>query len=87
VHAPGEAESAYPESCLSFDLAPVGNEARLLLLRLPILERFEKQNEMGWHSFLDMLGATLRGNPVEDRRVYMERNAARYRVDLNNLRR
>ena len=87
VHGPGEAESAYPESYLSFDLAPVGSEVRLVLLHLPILERFEKQNAMGWHSFLDMLGAALRGNPVEDRRVYMERNAVRYGVDLNNLQR
>lgn len=85
VFGPNEIESAYPESYLSFDLAPRGDEIALTLLHLPILERFEAQNAMGWHTFLDLLGATLRGGPVESRRTYMERNAARYGVDPNNL--
>jgi len=50
-----------------------------------VLERFEKQNAMGWHTYLDMLGAAVRGEPVEARPVYMKRNAALYGVDLNNL--
>ena len=40
---------------------------------------------MGWHTFLDMLGAAVRGEPAEPRQAYMQRNAARYGVDLANL--
>jgi hypothetical protein len=54
---------------------------------LPILERFEKQNMMGWHAFLDILGSAARGEPVEARSAYMQRNAALYEVDLANLQR
>jgi hypothetical protein len=43
------------------------------------------QNAMDWHTFLDMLEATLRGEPAEPRQAYMQRNAARYGVDLSNL--
>jgi hypothetical protein len=43
------------------------------------------QNAMGWHTFLDMLEAALRGEPAEPRQAYMQRNAARYGVDLSNL--
>jgi hypothetical protein len=35
--------------------------------------------------FLDMLGTSMRGEPTEPRQVYMQRNAARYGVDLANL--
>ena len=87
VFGPGDAESPYPESYLRFELAPAGAEVRLVLLHLPILERFEKPNMMGWHTFLDMLAASARGGPVEDRSVYMKRNAALYGIDLNQLQR
>ena len=85
VFGPGEAVSAYPESYLTFDLAPAGNSTALVLTHLPVLERFEAQNQMGWHTFLDILEARLRGEPAQERRVYMERNAARYGVDLDRL--
>jgi hypothetical protein len=55
------------------------------LTHLPVLERFEKQNAMGWHTFLDMLDAAVRGEPPEPRAAYMQRNAARYGVDLSKL--
>jgi uncharacterized protein YndB with AHSA1/START domain len=88
VFSPGETESAYPESYLTFDLEEQrAGQVRLTFVHFPILERFEKQNAMGWHTFLDILDATLRGEPVEPRGVYMKRNAARYGVDLNNLQR
>jgi uncharacterized protein YndB with AHSA1/START domain len=87
VLAPGEAESAYPESYLTFDLEERGQDVRLTLVHFPILERFEKQNSMGWHTFLDILVSTLRGEPVEPRSEYMKRNAARYGVDLSKLQR
>jgi len=85
VFAPGEAVSAYPESYLDLELEPQGAEVKLTLLHLPVLERFESQNAMGWATFLDILDDALRGRPVEPRPAYMQRNAARYGVDLDNL--
>ena len=87
VFGPGETESQYPESYLSLELEPRGSDVQLVLVHFPILERFEKQNSMGWHTFLDVLEATLRGQAVEPRGEYMKRNAQRYGVDLNNLQR
>ena len=85
VFGPGEIESQYPESYLTIELEPRGNEVELTLTHLPVLERFEKQNAMGWHTFLDMLSAGMRGEPTESRQAHMQRNAARYGVDLANL--
>ncbi|HEY2482392.1 MAG TPA: SRPBCC domain-containing protein [Caulobacteraceae bacterium] len=87
VFAPGEAHSAYPESYLNIDLAAVGAAVRLTLLHLPVLERFEAQNAVGWHTFLDILKATLMGETVHPRGVYMERNAKLYGLDLAKLQR
>jgi uncharacterized protein YndB with AHSA1/START domain len=85
VLGPGETESPYPESYLTIELEPRGSDIMLTLKHLPVLERFEKQNAMGWHTFLDMLGTALRGEPTEPRQAHMVRNAARYGVDLFNL--
>ena len=87
VFGPDAAESPYPESYLTFDLEPSGSEVRLTLTHLPVLERFENQNMMGWHTFLDILGAAARGEAIEARSAYMQRNAALYGVDLGNLQR
>jgi len=40
---------------------------------------------MGWHTFLDIVAATLNGESVEPRASYMKRNAEKYGVDLNEL--
>jgi uncharacterized protein YndB with AHSA1/START domain len=85
VFSPGEAESRYPESYLTFALEPRGNQVLLTLTHVPILERFERQNAMGWHTFLDILEAAITGQQDEARETYMKRNAERYGVDLNNL--
>ena len=85
VLAPGEEESRYPESYLTLELSERGREVLLVLTHLPILERFEKQNAMGWHTFLDIVAATLNGESVEPRASYMKRNAEKYGVDLNEL--
>ena len=85
VFGPGEAEAAYPESYLTLTLTLRDNQVVLTLYHLPVLERFEAQNAMGWHTFLDMLAAALAGEAPEPRRAYMERNAARYGVDLSHL--
>jgi len=85
VFNPGVDKSDYPESYLTITLEPAGDAVRLTLTHMPVLERFEKQNAMGWHTYLDMLGGAVRGEPVEARAFYMKRNAALYGVDLGNL--
>jgi uncharacterized protein YndB with AHSA1/START domain len=85
VFSPGEEESTYPESYVTLDLEARGDSVLLRLTHFPVLERFEMQNAMGWHSYLDMLGAAVRGDRVEERSVYMRRNAALYDIDLSNL--
>jgi uncharacterized protein YndB with AHSA1/START domain len=85
VFAPGEAISAYPESYLSIELETRGGDVLLTLMHLPVLPRFEKQNAMGWHTYLDMTEAALRGQAPEPRAAHMQRNAARYGVDLTKL--
>jgi len=85
VLGPGEDVSQYPESYLTFDLKEQSSQVVLTLTHLPVLERFEKQNAMGWHTFLDILSACLAGEHVEGREFYMKRNARKYGVDLDNL--
>jgi uncharacterized protein YndB with AHSA1/START domain len=88
VFAPGDppdAVSAYPESYLTLNLQPRGEQVLLVLTHVPVLERFEKQNAMGWHTFLDILSATLEGAKVRTRQEYMMRNSGRYGVDLSDL--
>ena len=84
---PPDAPSAYPESYLMVTLEQRGDSVLLVLNHLPVLERFEKQNAMGWHTFLDILADTLAGRKVRARQEYSVRNAVRYGVDLNNLQR
>ena len=87
VFSPGEAVSAYPESYLTLELSQEDGNVGLTLVHLPVLERFEAQNAMGWATFLDILDDTLNGRGVGPRRDYMARNAAVYGVDLGNLQR
>jgi len=82
-----EAVSAFPESYPTFELKRQGDQVALTFRHFPILERFIPQNAMGWHVMLDILSASLRGQTVEDRSVYAQRNAPLYGVDLNNLER
>ncbi|MCE9649510.1 MAG: SRPBCC family protein [Parvibaculum sp.] len=85
VFGPGEAVSPYPESYLTLSLEEQGDKVLLTLTHLPILERFEKQNAMGWHTFLDMIEAALRGDPSPKRADYMKKNAELYGIDLDNI--
>ena len=85
VFSPGETESAYPESYLTVELEPDGDATKLTLTHLPILERFEPQNAMGWHTFLDLVEASVKGEPVQPRVRYSQKNAALYGVDMSNL--
>jgi uncharacterized protein YndB with AHSA1/START domain len=85
VFGPGETVSPYPESYLTLELAEAGRGVELTLTHFPVLARFEAQTAMGWATFLDILEDTLTGRPVGPRRVYMERNARLYGVDLEAL--
>lgn len=85
VFNPDQYESDYPESYVTLRLEPKDKSTVLKLTHMPVLEQFEKQNALGWHTFLDMLTAAINNQPVEDRAAYMKRNATRYGVDLNNL--
>ena len=87
VFGPGETVSAYPESYLTLELAPEAGQVLLTLTHLPVLDRFEPQNAMGWATFLDILDDTAWGREVQSRRAYMERNAGLYGVDLEALQR
>src|SRR5579883_3318241 len=78
VLMPGQSVSDYPESYLTLELG----KGRLVLTHLPVLEQFVKLNAVGWHTYLDMVEAELAGGKVDDRGVYMKRNAERYGVDL-----
>jgi uncharacterized protein YndB with AHSA1/START domain len=85
VFGPRDEDSQYPESYLTLELAPRDGDVMLTLTHFPILERFEKQNAMGWHTFLDVVDATVKGERVLPRAEYMKKNAAIYGVDLANL--
>ncbi len=85
VFEDGSDISAYPESYLAFTLEAVGAETQLTLLHLPIPKKFQPQTCMGWHTFLDMLGDTIRTGSAKPREAYIPDNAALYGVDLGNL--
>ncbi|MEX0839826.1 MAG: SRPBCC family protein [Parvibaculum sp.] len=85
VFDPGQEISGFPESYLTLRLETQGDRVRLTLTHFPVPEPFQKQTAMGWHTFLDMLEAGVRGETVKPRADYMTANAARYGVDLNNL--
>jgi uncharacterized protein YndB with AHSA1/START domain len=84
VFNPGDTVSRYPESYLTLTLEAREAELVLTLEHLPVLERFVRLNALGWHTYLDMVEAALRGQPVEPRQAYMTRNAKRYGIDLAN---
>ena len=84
VYNPGDATSPYPESYVILTLAPAAEGTTFTLEHLPVLESFVKLNAMGWHSFVDMVDAAVRGEPVHGRDHYMAENARHYGVDLSN---
>ena len=84
---PGETHSNWPVTYLEFALTPDDVDSKLALTHRPIPARMQPQTAMGWHTYLDMLDAALRGRSVGPRDMYMQKNAALYGVDLNNLER
>ena len=87
VFAPGETVSGWPVSYLEFALSAEGNQTKLTLTHRPIMPRVQPQTMMGWHTFLDMLEAGIKGEAVGPRGTYMQKNATLYGVDLDNLQR
>ncbi len=87
VFSPGETVSGWPVSYLEFALASEGAGTKLTLTHRPIFKAVQPQTMMGWHSFLDMVDSAVRGEPVPPRETVMQKNAALYGVDLNNLKR
>jgi uncharacterized protein YndB with AHSA1/START domain len=87
VFSPGETVSRWPVSYLEFALAADGASTKLILTHRPIPKPMQPQTMMGWHSFLDMLDAATRGAMVGKTSDHMQRNAALYGVDLDNLKR
>jgi uncharacterized protein YndB with AHSA1/START domain len=85
VFQPGETVSGWPVTYLEFALEPAGATTRLTLTHRPIPARMQPQTMMGWHTFLDMLETGARGETVQARGHTMQKNAALYGVDLNNL--
>lgn len=85
VFQPGESVSGYPVTYLEFALSGDGATTRLTLTHRPVPARMQPQTMMGWHTFLDMLDAGVRTEPAQPRSHYMQKNAALYGVDLNNL--
>jgi hypothetical protein len=45
---------------------------RLVLTHRPIPDVMTPFTLLGWHTFLDLLTALLRGNPLDDARALME---------------
>ncbi|MFN8607669.1 MAG: SRPBCC domain-containing protein [Vulcanimicrobiota bacterium] len=86
VYLPGQEVSDYPESYLKLELEAQKDERVLLKLsHLPVLERFERQNAMGWHTFLDLLENRLRTGKTQSRQELMRVNAERYGLNLDQL--
>lgn len=81
VFNPGDDESPYPETYVTFELKDHSDGVLLILTHRPIGEGFEAQTMMGWHTLLDMLAAVVRGVEPEPRDVMMERNRMRYGVE------
>lgn len=78
VFMPGQEESPFPESYVTFTLEEKGGDVLLTLIHRPIATGYEPFTLMGWHTFLELLRALLRHEPLESKDALMERNRARY---------
>lgn len=79
VFMPGDTVSPYPESYLQLQLS----EGVLLRLQHhPVLPEFEKLNAVGWNVFLDLLQASLPGQPPCYRQERFRHHAERLGVSL-----
>ena len=79
---PEDTISRWPISYLDFTL----ERSKLTLIHRPIPEPMQKQTMMGWHTMLDLLEAGLKSQ-FPKRADLMAKNAQRYGVEMNNLKR
>lgn len=74
--------SSFPETYVTIELEPDGDEVHLVLTHRPILlKEYEGRTMMGWHTLLDGLVAVAAGREPEARDVAMERNRVLYGVE------
>jgi uncharacterized protein YndB with AHSA1/START domain len=78
VFMPGQSASDFPESYLTLEIG----DGKITLTHLPVLDEYVKLNAVGWHTFLDMVEAELKGEPRQPRDALMARNAEIYGVVL-----
>jgi uncharacterized protein YndB with AHSA1/START domain len=78
VFMPGQSVSDFPESYLKLEIG----DGSVTLTHLPVLDEYVKLNAVGWHTFLDMVEAELKGEPRQSRDALMARNAGIYGVAL-----
>ncbi|HEY8489915.1 MAG TPA: SRPBCC family protein [Dehalococcoidia bacterium] len=81
VFGPRATESPYPESYVTFELREEEGGVLLTLTHLPIIEGFEAQTLMGWHTLLDLLDALVHSREPEPREALLERHRVRYGVE------
>jgi uncharacterized protein YndB with AHSA1/START domain len=84
VFAPGESVSGWPVSYLELALDAKDGGTTLTLIHRPISEAMQKPTAMGWHTYLELVGAGLDGE-FPKRSDLFARNAALYGVDMQNL--
>ncbi len=65
VYNPGDATSPIPGILCDPDPGADRRGTVFTLEHLPVLESFVKLNAMGWHTFIDMVDAAVRGGPVQ----------------------
>ena len=82
VYSPGESASRFAISYLEFTL----EGSKLTLIHRPIPQAMQSQTMMGWHTMFDLIEAGLRGE-FPKRSALFPKNAERYGVDINNLKR
>lgn len=85
VFAPGETESGYPESYLTFEIQPDGPVTQLTLTHMPIPPQFSPQTKLGWHTYLDLVTVVSQGETPQPRGYYMQQNAELYGIKLSEL--
>jgi uncharacterized protein YndB with AHSA1/START domain len=66
VFIPGLEQQIGLPSRVSFALAPEGGETALTLVQAPIDPELLLPSAAGWHALLDMLAASLAGEPAPD---------------------
>jgi uncharacterized protein YndB with AHSA1/START domain len=84
VFSPDEAVSQWPLSYLELTLEPSDGGTQLTLIHRPISPAMQKQTAMGWHTYLDLIGAGLNGD-FPKRADLFPKNAALYGVDVSVL--